>query len=352
MSNHTFNITLPSGLSSGDIIVGFLCANTPHAAFIINEANSSNNFNQDNIWGFYPGDNFSISFGYVFARSLSSGNALQINTAWYGYDGKPITGTFQNCKITYIFYRISGSLVNPLTGNPVKSTAITMTLGTSNWNLGPIPVYDDLDARDYLWLLGVGAESNAIATVAPSTYGSLVTEQGLLVYANAVSVSSCYKTTLSTISQDDPGTFTAPECDWIGYGFRIYPSGTSVPEQPDPEPPSGVGFMVPLYRKEAYIIPPPIIEVYPAEQNYNSDGSPDIDNPYGYYVQVSSNASWTASWNAGTYFIADQYSGNAGVTLVSISCNSENTSGSSYTDTLVFDMSGYTDSVNVIQVSS
>ena len=211
-----------------------------------------------------------------------------------------------------------------------------------------MPVYDDSDARDYLWLLGVGAESNAIATVAPSTYGSLVTEQGLLVYANAVSVSSCYKTTLSTISQDDPGTFTAPECDWIGYGFRIYPSGTSVPEQSDPEPPSGVGFMIPLYRKEVYIIPPQIIEVYPDTMNFNSDGS-ENGNPFQTYIELYSSNSWTASWLNNDHFDASIYSGNAGTHFIVITCRDFNNSGVPYTDVLTVTSGTLSKELNVFQ---
>jgi len=343
-NNYTFNITLPTGLSSGDIIFGFICAGTSHAAFIINEANSSSNFNQDKIWSFYPGDNFDISCGYVYTSALSSGNTLQIQTAYYGYDGKPITGSMQYSKVSYVFYRISGAFIS--------DCYIVYTLGHfANWNPAPVPLSDDSDVKDYLWLIGAGSSSNLVATVAPSTYGSLITKSGTSSIPYTASISSCSKTTLSTISRDDPGVFTAPVSDWISYSVRLHPSNETPP--PLPPPPGSDGFMIPLYNKKIYKIADPTLEVLPDYQRFNPDATPYYDNHFDSYIQVTSTGPWTASWNDGLFFYASAYSGSEGIEYISINCLYLNNSGSTYTDTLIFDGPGITTaSVNVEQYSS
>jgi hypothetical protein len=358
------SITMPGTVVAGDMLLCYISI-APSAWAMRIAASSSTNWYTE--FAYYPIDYFEPCLTVLTTNAtLGGGNDyLTIGTyypfwhngsmdadrlceSWLGLSW--FTYHARNCKIAYVCYAISGAHVY-VNADPYKMYIDSYTAGsfTSNWNFSQCPPVDDSSIQDYLWILTSGSQKDEVATVAPSGFSGLITKVGSTSGYNNCSISSCSRTS-TTLSIIDPGAFTAPTSYWAGQLRRIAPLGS---DSTPPVPPStSIGVGTYIYKEEFSEIPPAYILVDPTDQNYNSDGTFDTDNPYGYYVEVISSAAWTATWNTGTRFTAGVLSGPEGVTYVSINCVGSNTSGLSYTDTLVFTISGSMDSVNCEQVSS
>jgi hypothetical protein len=335
-NNYTFPITLPSGITTGDLLVCFVSNAYPATGCKTQEVYPT--------WGRMTIVSDRSHWGTlsVFVKYATSGSeTLTVYSCSLDSRLRIVSG-YKYTKIAYVCYRISGGYIsNGYDYSPLSTHG-------SNWDLNPCPLltntFDTL--KDYLWIATVSSPINGIATGTPSGFTDLITVQGSSLIYYTASISTCRKQD-NTTYRTDPGPFTAPNCSWSGLLLRIWPD-PNFPNYIPPVTSEGVGTYI--YQKEASEVPVPFIDVMPVDQKYNADQTPTSDNPYGYYIEVDSSGSWTATWNTGTYFTASALSGAEGVTYITINCVNVNGSAGSYTDTLVFDGPGIsTDSVNVEQ---
>jgi hypothetical protein len=354
LNTATHAITLPTGVVENDLLVVYVSNYGMiygHTYATVNKGLSSSNW-YGPINSGYQGTGYSghsIHMSVFVAYASGGSNALSIDTSWIAYS-KTHPPTTIYTKPSYICYRISGVLKQDVISR--SFTQICDNANGANWNHRQVPAIDDSIVCDYLWILTVAAPANVVASVVPTSFANLITAQGSGMVIGATSLSSCRRTT-NSVSVLDPGAFTAPSCEWYGNLARITPAGGS---SGDPIPPStsvGVGTYIYKLDSDIYGTDADFIDILPVDLKFHFDGTPDAVNPYQIYVQVLSSGSWTAVWNAGTYFTAGALSGVAGITYVAISCVGNNDTGASYTDALVFDGPGITiDSVNVEQYAT
>jgi len=372
VNQYSHTITLPATISAGDLIIVALTTDKNLVLCDVDDTSSSSNFmrllgstaidTQSTWWNIFDDETtvYPLTLSIIMAKAKGGGLDFLTVSTYYTFPSKMRHEDYYSiyAKPSYICYSISGvkwdsGIVWGDYGYPVHRYRTSFD-ETTNWNLKPLFLTgtDDNDVDDYLWLAFYGAGMNKVATAAPSGWSDLHTAQGSVLVLGSSSVSSC-QTTTNSVSNLDPGACTAPSAQWIGVLMKIYPATGSGSTSITTDTSVGVGTYIYKELAYKYVAPTDSIEVTPVDQKYHSDQTPDEDNPYGYYIQVVSSGAWTASWNVGTHFYANVYSGSEGITYVGVYCNSSNSSGLSYTDTLLFDGPGITiDDCNVEQYSS
>jgi hypothetical protein len=352
-ATYTHSITMPGTIVAGDLLV--CCVSISPCAWGQVASGSSSNWNTG---GFYtPVYGFTANFSQFFAVALGGGSdVLNIETfwstlfgGWVGYSRVLwITDEFHRyTKIAYVCYAISGAKVDP--PHSFVHFSVMPTAGsTAMWNFDACPPVDDSDVQDYLWMLSAAAETDNIATVAPSGFSGLITAQGQATGYYPCSISTCTMT--STVSsQVNPAAFNAPLCDWAGTLLRIVPA---VGSDPVPIPPGSGGVGTYIYSDGIYTYTGiETVEVNPEDMYFGYQGD-QCSNPFGTYIEIYATSSWTASWINDDHFDAGQYSGSAGVTYVAITCRAENTTGSSYVDTLTVVCGSGSDTITVEQYAT
>ena len=370
-NQYTHSITLPATINAGDLILVALTAHDDHLFCTVDDTSSSANFKNfsvsykivstgdDTGWGwFWVFDNgtytYPLTTSFIAAKAIGGGSDILSVNSMYTFRSKYVNGETYSiyAKPSYICYSISnvkwmyGGTTNYNDSPIIRQTVSGNT--STNWDLNPLysAGKDDSDSGDHLWLSFYTAGINRVVTAAPASWTNLITAQGSVLVLNSTSLSSC-RINSTGVTNIDPGAATAPSAEWIGVLMKIYPDTGASPTDITTDTSVGVGTLI--YQKEIEEPIIPLIEILPVDQKYYSDETPHEDNPYGYYVQVKSTHSWTSAWDVGTYFYADTYSGNAGITYISINCVDVNESAGSYIDTLIFSISGSNDSVTAEQ---
>lgn len=348
-------ITMPSSIEAGDVLICFV-ATSPLAFCYPVKTNSSENWMHYRTY--LPQVNFDIGMNIFMA--VAYGGLIDWLTiksywgssdygSWYGpYGTRPNQVWVDSLqarytKIAYICYAISGAHRSISTAHASYGSAGN----TGMWDTDPIPKADDSVVNDYLWLLGAAATLDHIATGAPTDFTNLHTVTGDSTGYYPCSISTCQRATTG-ISQLNPGSFTAPLCQWTIVGIRVTPTGGTPPGNPVIS--GGIGMYLHNENIEVYT-GLERIEVNPVDMYFNSDGS-ENGNPFQTYIELYCSASWTASWLNDLHFDAGSYSGDAGVNYIAITCKGENTSGDPYLDTLTVQSGLSSDTMYVQQASA
>lgn len=142
-----------------------------------------------------------------------------------GTNGTSITGA--------IFYKFStGGEVTVTVDHPgsEQTSAVIYCLndagtptGTSangsSTNPNP-PSHNAGSSQAYLWIATHSSDAQVVSTVAPSSYASLITIQGLTATGASTSTAQRQNTTQT----EDPGTFTAASEQWVSWTIAIPPA--------------------------------------------------------------------------------------------------------------------------------
>jgi hypothetical protein len=186
-------------------------------------------------WGISKAEHL-ISNHILIMCKVSDGNAndqLVIQTRFYWTNSNNIDfwGSFFACKISYVAFIITGYSPDNISEFQYRKT--TGSIG--NWITNACPTNVSV-ADDYIWLLAASANYDNIATVAPTSFSSLIIAQGTAT-STSTSVSACYRT--YNINQHPQTNFTAPLANYETLFVRISPgSGT-------PDGYQGFGIYVP-----------------------------------------------------------------------------------------------------------
>ena len=184
----THPITMPSGITVGDLILVF----------------------------------FSIDGGTMASTSGSDWNQFQVSTNGIIVTGTVFwmfaTSTTPSLTVTsaasrgssHIAYRISGA------GTPVAE--VTNGSGT---NSNPA-ILRTSGARNYLLLASRHGDAQVVATVAPANYTNLYTRAG----ASATGASTNVAQRFLNTSNEDPGTFTSATEQWVAFTVAVPPEQT------------------------------------------------------------------------------------------------------------------------------
>ena len=332
-------IPLPSDLVAGDVIVCFITCDKPSTAITLDPTSSSNFSTQgvDEIYRTYMYNivnyDFNITYAFVKAVALGGGlDSLKVKTYLIMYnwgDAQDVSEYTRNSKLSYVCYRITNARVFYY----VPSNKVWHFSGNdTNWNIGQYPPHAVDSTEDSLWILGVGSRDNKVATASPSGWSSLVKTTGSLLSPGTSSTSTCYIQTTAGQNQVDPGAFTAPSSQYAGTLIRLYDIGQTTPPVIDPPQTIDYGFYVTMYRKDVSIdnavgdyVQTDIDYMY-----FSDNTTPCDDNT----ATITANNNWTASWETGTYFSANNMSGVSGSEDITITCVGTNGSADVLNDTL------------------
>jgi len=358
-----FDIELPGTISSTDTLLLFVASSPSSWAYHRNLSGGSWRFKNN----YYPSDYFCPCLTILICEYPLGGGAdeLQIGTYFpywhngtvdatsvYGLSETWLYDHKRTTKISYICYAISGMIKNTFDihlHNRYLNTRFVSGAFTSYWDLLQCPANDDSLVGDYLWLAPIASHKNVIATGSPSGFSGLITAQSSGTDANYDCSMSCCSRSTSGISIVDPGPYTALTANWSGVLMRI-PSPKTVPDDEEPIETGGIGLYIKNEEFHTYD-GSETVEILPDTMYFNSDGS-ENGNPFQTYIELVSTNSWTASWLNDSHFDASEYSGNEGSYYIAITCRGENTSGSTYSDTLTISSGTSNDTVTVYQVSS
>lgn len=182
-------IILPSGATSGDLILGIF--STDSTATV------------------------TISSGWTVLGTALEGSGVR-GTLFYrllnggAQDAAPTVTTSFADQSTHVTLRISGAADAP--------TASSATGNSANAN--PPSHTPAGGAKDYLWVVTQSVDSTAPATGAPAGYSNLTTEPA----ASSSNASTATSERALNASTEDPGTFTSPLENWVCWTVAVAPA--------------------------------------------------------------------------------------------------------------------------------
>jgi len=223
-------ITLPSGITAGDLIAIFVS--------VIGESEIDNGYGTGcgiNIVDYVSSNNWNVIRGGIAGVTNNNINLLyaiaydspynyvtvRSQTWWRNSSYSTYWNVLAPCMISYVGFIISGHGITSGYNSTFKHSSTSGNI--SNWITNACPTIDDLVTDDYLWLLGVCATDNDIATASPTGFSTIITAQGSNV-ATATSTSACYRQ-YNTVSQYPQTSFSAPPSIYDSLLIRI-PSGS------------------------------------------------------------------------------------------------------------------------------
>lgn len=189
VNSTSHSITMPSGITAGDLLV----------IFFSTDGNSDAAINSGNWVKLEEGHDASNVTGAVFYKYAEGSDTATVTTS----------GSEQS---SHIVLRISGA------GVPIAGA----TNGNST-NSDP-PSLDTGVSKNYLWVATRMGDSTVTATGAPSGYSNLQSQAAAGTGGASVDTAEY----ASTASTEDPGTFTSAAEQWVAMTVAIPPSGMGV----------------------------------------------------------------------------------------------------------------------------
>jgi hypothetical protein len=187
-------ITLPSGVTAGDLILAFFSVDGNPTV-----STTSTGWNK-----LGQRSNSNVVTGAVFWKIATGSNSLTLTTS-------------ASEESSHVTLRVSG----------VKFPAAIASASSDGSSTNSDPAQGTTsatDSRGRLWVVSRAGDSNVVATVAPSGYDNLQT-QAANTTAGA-STNTAEKTTSGTAASEDPGTFTSASEQWVCWTVGVDSTGS------------------------------------------------------------------------------------------------------------------------------